>query len=170
MRRAILLVAATFWCAFPPVRSFACTCADLGAQTLLTQADLVFAGEAIRAEIVDGGGVTVASKSGQSAVAPAQVVTFRVHAVWKGDVAKEIRVWTKVGPVGICGVDFRIGDKYLVFGLRDAGKGRWESRTELCFGTGYVRDKATRSHLQELGSPSKMFPVAAWWGDILERR
>jgi hypothetical protein len=135
---------------------------------LFKRADLVFAGEAIRADIVDGGGVTVEGKAGQKAVAPAQVVTFRVHAVWKGDVTSEIRVWTKVGPFGVCGVDFRIGDKYLVFGLRDSGNPRWDSRTELCLGTGYVRDKATRSHLRDLGSPAKTFPVATWWGDLLE--
>ncbi len=145
----------------------ACSCPDPGGQTLLNRAVLVFTGEAVRAVIVDGGGVGVVGR-GVTSKAPAVVVTLRVHGVWKGVVPAELPVWTLAGPPGVCGVEFRLGEKYLVFAARDASDPRWFAKTDLCGGTGHVRAKATRRHLEQLGPPRKTLPVEAWWGDVLD--
>ena len=145
----------------------ACSCAFVGTAALLDKAHAVFTGEVIRAEIVDGGGVLVKRKAG-SVRAPAAAVTFRTHAVWKGSIPSQARVWTIVGPHGMCGVDFRIGEKYLIFATNDASDPRWEAKTDLCMGSGQIHEKATRRHLQELGDPRHVFPVSAWWGDLLD--
>jgi hypothetical protein len=148
-------------------RAEACSCADRGAQELLRGAHVVFSGEVVRSEILDAAGNPVLRK-GRTAVAPAEVVTFRVHEIWKGDVGEAIRVWNLVGPPGNCGVELRIGEKYLVFAQGDTTDPRWAARTMLCFGTGHVREAATRRHLSQLGKPTRVTGVPPWWGDLLD--
>jgi hypothetical protein len=150
-----------------PPPADACSCADPGPTVLLERAHFVFTGEAVQAEIVDGGGVMVEGKTGK-AVAPAAIVTFRVHGAWKGSVPSQMRVWTLVGPPGMCGVDFRLGEKYLVFSVADSSTARWQAKTDLCFGTGHVRSRSTQRRLRALGPPRNAFPVPTWWGDLLE--
>ncbi len=89
----------------------ACDCCFFGEMPLnfaVDRARVVFHGEAMSAEVT---GDTLTT-------------SFRVLAVWKGTVAEEYLVTTSVPDGGNCGLEYRVGDRYIVFaggrdGLRD---------------------------------------------------
>ncbi|MUT67052.1 hypothetical protein [Paenibacillus sp. NEAU-GSW1] len=101
----------------------ACSCeANPGPKAMLKFQDVVFAGKA----------VAVKSKSNIPLLASSDVpvrVDFQVSEIWKGAVDADTAVFTASNDS--CGVDFKPGTDYLVYGNMENGK----LRVNLCGGT-----------------------------------
>lgn len=134
LTQPLLLILVSFCCV---TRTFACTCGDLMIAEQRNNATVVFIGTAIkkiRSDAVKANGVQV---------------IFKVRRVWKGDVSKEVAVYT--GATGdlyafedLCAPLFKVGKAYVVFAL---GSGKLE--TDVCTGT--VLARYATGTIRELG-------------------
>ena len=84
--------------------ALACDCLTAPVHEALQHSDAVFAGRVV--DIRYGG-----ERSDNA-------VTFQVEGVWKGPLARQIRVFT-ASDDGRCGIGFELGRRYLVYANRD---------------------------------------------------
>lgn len=124
----------------------ACTCGEQTVSEQRQNASVVFAG-------------TVKSKVRSNAVERDGVqVTIKVTRVWKGNVGREITIYT--GPTAdiytfenLCAPPLKVGASYLVFAV-----GKEKFATDVCAGTVLLAEAKTT--IQQLG-PSKRIAQAA---------
>lgn len=99
----------------------ACSCLPITDEQAYTQADAVFVGTVVRR--------TKPRPFPVSSAHPV-VITFQVHAVYKGGVLHRQRVRTAYSSAS-CGLDTIVGERYLVFADRSRGR----LHVSLCGGT-----------------------------------
>ncbi|MEZ0315008.1 MAG: hypothetical protein ACAI38_24825 [Myxococcota bacterium] len=113
----------------------ACSCVPpRPAKVELERADAVFHGTVVSIEPVESAGAASTSPEGRLAV------TFEVARVWKGDITKKLVVSSISPHVGMCEIDFAVGEEWVIYGTDKDGK----LHTGLC----------TRSHRTDKKKPS----------------
>jgi hypothetical protein len=135
MRWIVLLFLGLASLIYAPVAS-ACSCMKLTPSEGLTSSFAVFTGEVTDIEKNE------ATRFG------GREVTLRVHKVWKGEPAEELKVHT-AGSSAACGYSFTKGVTYLVYAIRDDAD---PLRVSLCSRTAPV-DQA-KEDLDFLGKPA----------------
>jgi|ERR1041384_239697 hypothetical protein len=119
------------------VQGYSCTCGDATVAQQRDNASAVFMGTPIRkmrSDQVEKNGVQI---------------TFKVNRVWKGDVEKEVTVYTAATSdlypfENLCAPSFKIGKDYVVFAL-----GSDKFTTDVCTGT--LLASEAKNTIRELG-------------------
>ncbi|BBI34023.1 hypothetical protein [Cohnella abietis] len=118
MRRMITIALFTFTivgvCVLIPNKVFACSCGESSIEKRLELSSTVFTGTLVSKD-EEGGNI------------------LNVDKVWKGDPADG---YVYSGFLGMCGTEFEIGNKYLVFTEKFKGK----ETTSLCSGNKLITD------------------------------
>lgn len=111
----------------------ACSCAGTGdAEEELRRSDAVFSGEVVEVGELD---------SGMPFLAP---VTFDVKGAWKGVTGDSVVVHGQ-GPGASCGLDFELGETYLVFAGGSGEGGGGKLQTGLCSATRLASEETARN-------------------------
>ena len=121
----------------------ACSCVPpKPAKVEAKRSDAVFHGTVVSVEPLESTGATATSAEGRLAV------TFEVARVWKGDLGKRF-VLASVSPhVGMCEIDFAVGDEWIIYASGKDGA----LRTSLCSRSHRTSGKKPSPDLKALGA------------------
>lgn len=136
MRQGILILA--LLCGLAPA-SVACTCFEpVPMCSIYWDTALAFLGRVVSTELTHEG-----PWLNEVPLINSSRALFAVTETYRGEVKKEIHVST---PITGCGVEFRVGELYLVFANQDKS-GEWQAMSG-CWGTHQVRVEAEDGDLR----------------------
>lgn len=153
------------WLPFFGTRAQACTCIKVPPAELYATSDVVFIGTVIRQDFRSYKTMTPSSSSGGYA-GPTEipVTLFRVEESFFGVKGRtEIEV---AGTMTTCDVNFKDGERYVVFASWNAKQGRLF--TTICDGTGTLDRK--REEIKYLRSPAAKKPGVVFSGTVRQEK
>ncbi len=155
-RRSVLLVALAtnllMAATFGAQEAHACSCLSSTPEEQLQRSDAVFSGV-----VLDVGAVEEPPSSDEpwSDLFLLRLVTFDVEESWKG-VSEEPVIVHSPGPGNSCRIDFRQGERYLVYATYGREGQNTSLQTHLCTRTGLLINAGT--DLQALGPAEVALP------------